>query len=114
VTFGSDWTWSAALDDDNALSFDPASHLVAVPFTAWRHADKRYVTGTQLIELGASGGRPFSTFHAEGLVERAIFLDGQLVTLWPGGVVAVDYAARRRADLIERGLELDERSKAPR
>jgi hypothetical protein len=113
VTFGSDWTWSPALDDDKALSFDPATHLVAVPFTAWRHADKRYVTGTQLVELGANGGQPFSTVHAEGLVERALFVDGQLVTIGPAGVVAVDYAARRRADLVERGLDLEERAKAP-
>jgi hypothetical protein len=114
VTFGSDWTWSAALDDDKALSFDPASRLVAVPFTAWRHADKRYVTGTQLLELGANGGQSAATVRADGLVERAIFLDGQLVTIGPAGVVAVDYAKRRRADFAERGLELEERPKSPR
>ena len=106
VSFGSDWTWSVALDDEAALSFDPSSQLVGIPFTAWRQADKRLVTGTQLVELGPYGGQSAVTIPADGYVERAIFLDGHLVTIGPSGVAAFDYASVRRHDLAERGVDL--------
>lgn len=106
ASFGSDWTWSPALDDEKALSFDPASHLVAVPFTAWRYADKRYVTGTQLVDLSRHGAQNLDTLPSEGFVERAVFVDGQLVTIGPDGVHAVDYGAARRGNMAERSLDL--------
>jgi hypothetical protein len=106
VTFGSDWTWSGASDNDNALSFDPASHLVAVPFTAWRDTDKRYVTGAQLVDVRPLDGQSAASLPVEGWVERAIFIDGQLVTLGPNGVSSIDYASIRAAQLGERRLEI--------
>jgi len=106
ATFGSDWTWSVALDDEDAVSFDPASHLVAVPFTAWRHADGRSVQGTQLVDLTRFGAERTATIASDGLVERAIFLDGHLVTIGPDGVRGVDYASARRPDLAERPIEI--------
>jgi hypothetical protein len=106
VTFGSDWTWSLVSDDDRAMSFDPASHLVAVPFTAWRHADKRYVTGAQLVDLGSFGGQAAAAPFVDGWVERAVFLDGHLLTLGPNGVSSIDYATTHFSDFAERPLEI--------
>ncbi len=106
VAFGSDWTWSAALDQDRAVSFDPASHFAAVPFTAWRHADKRYVTGTQMVDMGPYGTQANAAFEADGLVERAVFLDGHLVTVGPKGISSIDYTSTHNADLRERTLDV--------
>ncbi|MBS2018871.1 MAG: beta-propeller domain-containing protein [Deltaproteobacteria bacterium] len=110
ATFGSDWTWSPALDDEGAVSFDPSSHLVAIPFTAWRYADKRYVTGTQLVDLGRRGAQNVDTVPGEGFVERAVFLDGHLVTIGPEGIHAVDYGPARRTDMAEQPLDLGGRA----
>ena len=102
VSFGSDWTWSVALDQDEAVSFDPGSHLMAIPFTAWRAADRRYMAGTQLVDLTHYGAQTAATLPAEGYIERAIFLDGHLVSIGPRGVVGIDYvSARRDYDLTE-------------
>jgi hypothetical protein len=106
VTFGSDWTWSLLADDDDAMSFDPASHLIAVPFTAWRHADKRYVNGAQLVDLSPLGTRMTATMPVDGWVERAVFLDGHLVTLGPKGVSSIDYSAAYQSDFGERSIDL--------
>ena len=106
VTFGSDWTWSIVADDDDAMSFDPASHLIAVPFTAWRHADKRYVTGSQLVDLRPLGEQAAAALPVDGWVERAIFLDGHLVTLGPNGISSIDYASTHQPDFAERTLEI--------
>jgi hypothetical protein len=91
VAFGSDWTWTVANDDENALSFDPGSRLAALPFSAWRRADARYATGTQLVDLGR-GATPLS-IPSDGLVERAVFVDGRLVTIGANGVSSYDYAS---------------------
>jgi hypothetical protein len=107
VTFGSDWTWSVALHEDAAVSFDPASHLLAVPFTAWRHVDKKYVTGAQLFDL--AGVQNGASFAADGFVERAVFLDGHLVTMGPNGINSIDYTSTHEPDLRERTLELEPR-----
>lgn len=106
VTFGSDWTWSVALDHDRALSFDPASHLAAVPFSAWRRSDKRLVSGTQLVDVTPYGAQPTAVIEAGGFVERAVFLDGHLVTVGPTGIASVDYASGHQPDVRERMLEL--------
>lgn len=107
VTFGSDWTWSGALNEDGAVSFDPSSHLLAVPFTAWRQADRRYTTGAQIVDLAPHGARNTASLPAEGLVERAVFLDGRLVTVGPDGIASIDYASTHEPELRERMLELD-------
>lgn len=91
VAFGSDWTWSAALDDENALSFDPASRVVAVPVTMWRAADRRYVTGAEVIDLGHDGAQRVATVRTDGFVERTVFVGSHLVGLGPETVQAVDY-----------------------
>lgn len=105
VVFGSDWTWSIIADDDAAMSFDPASHLVAIPFTAWRHEDARYVTGAQLVDMRPLGAQPAAALPVDGWVERAVFLDGHLVTLGPNGVSSIDYASMHGADFPERTLD---------
>ena len=106
VVFGSDWTWSIIADDDAAMSFDPASHLVAVPFTAWRHDDKRYATGVQLVDTRPLGAQAAAALPTDGWVERAVFLDGHLVTLGPNGISSVDYASTHQPDSAERMLDL--------
>lgn len=94
VSFGSDWTWSAALDDDDAVSFDPGSHLMAIPFTAWRQADQRYVAGTQVVDLDPYGARTIATVASDAYVERAVFIDGHLLSIGPSGVIGIDYSSR--------------------
>jgi len=106
VVFGSDWTWSIIADDDAAMSFDPASHLLAVPFTAWRHEDKSYVTGAQLVDMRPLGAQASAALPVDGWVERAVFLDGHLVTLGPNGVSSIDYASTHSPDFAERPLDL--------
>jgi hypothetical protein len=104
VVFGSDWTWSIVTDDSNAMSFDPSSQLLAVPFTAWRAADKRYVTGAQLVDRHPVGGMPPTALPADGWTERAVFLDGYLLTFGPNGVSSIDYASIHQPDFAERPL----------
>ncbi len=104
VTFGSDWTWSLVADDDHAMAFDPASHLVAVPFTAWRHADKRYATGAQLVDLRPIAGQLEASYGTDGWVERAIFLDGHLLTVGPNGIASMDLATMHQPELSEQPL----------
>lgn len=104
VVFGSDWTWSIVSDDSRAMSFDPSSELVAVPFTAWRQADKRYVTGAQLVDRQRIGGYPTTAFPADGWTERAVFLDGYLLTFGPNGVSSIDYASIHQPETGERPL----------
>jgi hypothetical protein len=107
LVFGSDWTWSMVADDANAMSFDPSSSLIAVPFTAWRRADTRYVAGVQILDRAAFGGLAPAALPVDGWTERAIFLDGHLVTLGPGGLSSIDYASvRQRDDTAERPLEI--------
>jgi uncharacterized secreted protein with C-terminal beta-propeller domain len=106
VTFGSDWTWSGVAEDDNAMSFDPASHLVAIPFTAWRDADKRYVAGAQLVDIRPLGGQIAAALPVDGWVERGVFVDGHLITLGPNGVSSIDYASLHAAESAERRLEM--------
>jgi hypothetical protein len=86
------------------MSFDPASHLVAVPFTAWRHEDKQYVTGAQLVDTRPFGAQAAATLPVDGWVERAVFLEGHLVTLGPNGVTSIDYASTHLPDFAERPL----------
>ena len=88
------------------MSFDPASHLVAIPFTAWRHEDKRYVTGAQLVDMRPLGAQTAAALPVDGWVERAVFLDGHLVTLGPNGVSSIDYASTHGTDFAERTLDL--------
>jgi hypothetical protein len=104
VVFGSDWTWSIVADDARAMSFDPSSDLLAVPFTAWRQADKRYVTAAQLVDPRPGAAQTATTLPADGWTERAVFLDGHLLTFGPSGVSAIDYASTRRPDFAERPL----------
>jgi hypothetical protein len=92
LLFGSDWTWSPVAHEANAMSFDPSSHLVAVPFTAWRREDMRYVAGAQLMDLEPAGPEPGPALDGGGWVERAVFLGGRLVMLGPTGVSSVEIA----------------------
>lgn len=91
VAFGSDWTWSVALDDENAVSFDPASRVVAVPVTMWRAADRRYVTGAEIIDLGNGGVGRAAPVRTDGFVERTVFVGNHLGGLGPETVQAVDH-----------------------
>jgi hypothetical protein len=96
VAFGSDWTWSPADGTEAALSFDPASRLVAIPFTWYRAADRRYDVETQLVELGAAGPKLGARLPAEGAADRAVFVGGHLLSIGPGGVRAVPVSASPR------------------
>jgi hypothetical protein len=95
VTFGSDWTWSLAADDGRAMSFDPGSRLVAVPFTAWRSDDKRAIAGAQLVDL-AGRGATAATIATPGWVDRAVFYGGRVIVIGQDGVSSVDYGRMER------------------
>jgi hypothetical protein len=105
VVFGSDWTWSIASDTAQAISFDPGGNLAAVPFTAWRRSDRRYAAGAEIIALGRAGATTVGSITTDGWVERAVFVDGRLVTIGPEGVRSFDYNARPRTG--ERRLSTD-------
>jgi hypothetical protein len=104
AVFGSDWTWSIVADDSRAMSFDPSSELFAVPFTAWRQADRRYVSAAQLVDRRLAGGYPSTAFPADGWTERVVFMDGSLLTFGPNGVSSIDYASVHQPDVAEQPL----------
>jgi hypothetical protein len=93
VALGSDWTWSAALDDERALAFDPRTSRMALPVTMWHEAGHRYVTGAEVVRLGGREPHEASAFATEGFVERTVFVDGVLVALGPERVQVIDRAA---------------------
>lgn len=91
VVFGSDWTWSVALDDERAVSFDASGRTLALPFTMWRSADRRYVTGAELVHLGGREGTTASALRTDAYVERVTFIDEHLVAVGPDHLQTVDY-----------------------
>jgi hypothetical protein len=91
ATFGSDWTWSIAEDDDRAISFEPRASLVALPFTASSVAG-RYEMGAQVVDL--AGGRPnvSAVYPSPAWIDRIVFVGDRVVAVGHDGVHVVDYA----------------------
>lgn len=90
AVFGDDWTWTRASDDDRAISIDPSSELVAIPFATWRAKGGRYATGAQLVALGERAPGLRDALPAEGHVERAVFVRGRLLAVGGGTVTTLE------------------------
>lgn len=88
--FGDDWTWSRAADDDRAISIDPSSDLVAIPFATWRARGGRYATGAQLVALREGPPALRDALPADGHVERAVFVRGRLLAVGGGTVTTLE------------------------
>jgi hypothetical protein len=87
LSFGGDWTWSAAYDDDRALSFDPSRTLGALPMTTLRGRSGA-LAAVQVLSFGASGPRSVIE-HVIDSSDRLLFVDGRLLSFSPAGVVVV-------------------------
>jgi hypothetical protein len=99
ATFGQDWTWSRAADDDRAISSDPSRDLVALPFATWRAQTGRYATGAQVLALGPGAPAPRETLPAQGHVERVIFVKGRLLAVGAGTVTILEPAVERELEV---------------
>jgi hypothetical protein len=97
--FGEDWTWSRAGDDDRAISIDPTTELLAVPFSTWRARDGRYATGAQVIALGRRPPALREVLPAEGHVERVVFVKGRLLAVGGGTVTTLKEASERELEV---------------
>jgi hypothetical protein len=87
TSFGGDWTWSPAYDDDRSISFDPTSTLAALPITTMR-GQSGALTAAQVLSLGPTG--PRNVMERELTVaDRLLFVDGRLLAFSADGVVVV-------------------------
>lgn len=99
ATFGHDWTWSRAADDDRALSIDPSRELMALPFSTWRARDGRYATGAQVLAFARGAPVMREALPADGHVERVMFVKGQLLAVGAGAVTVLDPASERELEV---------------
>ncbi len=88
--FGDDWTWTRAADDDRAISIDPSSDLVALPFATWRAKGGRYATGAQVVSLGDRAPALREALPADGHVERVVFVRGRPLAVGGGAVTTLE------------------------
>lgn len=86
ASFGDDWTWTRAADDDRAISVDPSSSLVATPFATFRAKDGRYATGARLVSLSERAPSLGAALPADGHVERVVFVRGRPLAVGAGRV----------------------------
>jgi hypothetical protein len=94
VSFGGDWTWSAAYDDDRALSFDPNLALGALPMTTVRGSSGA-LGAVQVLAFAPSGPRAVME-SGVGHADRLLFLDGRLLSFAADGVSVVSFPGVER------------------
>jgi hypothetical protein len=95
TSFGGDWTWSPAYDDDRAISFDPASTLAALPMTTMRGQSGAF-TAAQVLSFGPVG--PRNVMEKEVTVaDRLLFVDGRLLAFSSEGVTVVRHPGEHRS-----------------
>jgi hypothetical protein len=99
ATFGHDWTWSRAADDDRAVSVDPTTELMALPFSTWRARDGRYATGAQVLALGGAAPAMRETLPADGHVERVVIVKGRVLAIGEGAVKVLEPASERELEV---------------
>jgi hypothetical protein len=86
VSFGGDWTWSPAYDDERALSFDPLSTLAALPMTTL-YGPSAPASAVQVLALNPARA---GVSHATGVTaDRLLFIDGRLLAFSADGVTVV-------------------------
>jgi hypothetical protein len=88
VSFGRDWTWSPAYDDERALSFDPGASLAALPTTTLSSAGA-YSAGAHVLSFGPSGPRVVSVVESERFHDRLLFAGGRLLGFGAEGVLTL-------------------------
>ncbi len=89
ASFGDDWTWSPAWDDDRAVSFDPGSMLAAFPVTTVARSGAP-ISAVQILTLGKVGGpRGVDMIETEAAAQRLMFIGGRLLAFGNDGVSVV-------------------------
>lgn len=87
ATFGGDWTWSRAYDDDRVLGFDPHSTLAALPMTTV-HGSHGPTSAAEVLSLDPSGPRAIAE-EPLTLADRLLFVNGRLLSFSADGVVVL-------------------------
>lgn len=87
ATFGGDWTWTRAYDDDRVVSFDPASTLAALPMTTVRGA-LAPTSAAQVLSLDGRGPQAVAE-ETLTMADRLLFVNGRLLAFSPDGVVVL-------------------------
>lgn len=96
TSFGGDWTWSPAYDDDRAISFDPTSTLAALPMTTMRGQSGAFAAA-QVLSLAPTG--PRNVMEREvAVADRLLFVDGRLLAFSAEGVVGVRQPGEHRVN----------------
>lgn len=94
ASFGGDWTWSPAYDDERALSFDPNATVAALPMTTLRERTGAK-TAVQVLSFTPSGPQPVLEREV-GAAERVLFVDGRLLAFAADGVTVVTAPGEQR------------------
>lgn len=87
ATFGGDWTWTRAYDDDRVIGFDPQSMLAALPMTTVR-GDLGPTSAAQVLSLDTTGTHAIAE-ETVSLADRLLFVKGRLLAFSPDGVVVL-------------------------
>ncbi|MBX3232563.1 MAG: hypothetical protein KIT84_16430 [Labilithrix sp.] len=87
ATFGGDWTWTRAYDDERVMGFDRGSLLAALPMTTLRGRHQP-TAAVQVLSLDPSGPRAIAEKPAP-FVDRLMFVDGRLLAFSADGVTVV-------------------------
>lgn len=87
ATFGGDWTWTRAYDDDRVIGFDPLTALAAVPMTTVR-GNLGPTNAAQILSLDATGPRAVAE-EPLSFADRLLFVKGRLLAFSPDGVVVL-------------------------
>lgn len=100
TSFGGDWTWSPAYDDERAVSFDPLSTLAALPMTTMR-GPRGAAPAVQVFSLEGSGPRALLEREMPA-ADRLLFVRGRLLAFSSEGVLGVRYPTERRLNPLRR------------
>lgn len=87
ATFGGDWTWTRAYDDDRALGFDPRGAVAALPMTTVR-GPAGPTNAAQIFSFESDGPKAIGE-EPVTLADRLLFVNGRLLAFSPDGVVVL-------------------------
>jgi hypothetical protein len=109
TSFGGDWTWSPAYDDERAMSFDPTSRLAALPMTTMR-GKRGAFAAAQVFSLEPLGPPRLVLEREVAVADRLLFVDGRLLAFSSEGVVVVRDPNERELNRMKRFTAEDVRS----
>lgn len=92
TSFGGDWTWTRAYEDERSMSFDPLSMLAALPMTTVRNGAGP-IAAVQVLSFDPAGPRALAEPPLP-LGDRLLFVDGRLLAFSADGVVVIRPRAR--------------------